>query len=433
MYDEQPIGVIDGSKTTIEYDEDAKVNRAVLHGYLYNEYCQDAIDILERRGTVDCSVELSIREMSMNAKEGTLVLNDFYVSGLTLLSAKIKPGMKGSNFKIEDFSADTISTNFSKDEKIIELLEKINNALSKFNENNSTKGGSDKSMNKFEELLAKYNKTVDDITFDYENLSDEELEAKFEEEFGKDSKSNKDEEDAPKEDNACGGGGSGSVSGSKKKSKNSSKKSEKDGTTVECSYTVNGESKKFAVSLQEKIYAIQDLVNATYAESDNTYYGVSVYEDYVIMCDYWSGRYYKQSYTSENDNYSLTGERVEVYAEFVTSDEQKELNDMRSNYSSIEQELKQYKKSEEDAKKEKLLNSEEYSAVKDVKEFTELKEKAETLSFEELQKQCDKVLLDFVKSNGKFSFSEKETKKEQQSFIFGKKEETNFLDSLLKR
>ena len=85
------------------------------------------------------------------------------------------------------------------------------------------------------------------------------------------------------------------------------------------------------------------------------------------MCDYWSERYYKQSYTSENDNYSLTGERVEVYAEFVTSDEQKELNDMRSNYSSIEQELKQYKKSEEDAKKEKLLNSEEYSAVKDVK------------------------------------------------------------------
>ena len=46
VYDEQPIGVIDGSMTSIEYDEEAKVNRAVLHGYLYNEYCQDAIDIL---------------------------------------------------------------------------------------------------------------------------------------------------------------------------------------------------------------------------------------------------------------------------------------------------------------------------------------------------------------------------------------------------
>ena len=37
VYEEQPIGVIDGTKTTIEYDEDANVNRAVLHGYLYDE------------------------------------------------------------------------------------------------------------------------------------------------------------------------------------------------------------------------------------------------------------------------------------------------------------------------------------------------------------------------------------------------------------
>ena len=32
IYDEQPIGVIDGSKTSIEYDEEAKVNRAIRHG-----------------------------------------------------------------------------------------------------------------------------------------------------------------------------------------------------------------------------------------------------------------------------------------------------------------------------------------------------------------------------------------------------------------
>ena len=56
-------------------------------------------------------------------------------------------------------------------------------------------------------------------------------------------------------------------------------------------------------------------MNQTYAEADNTYYGVSVFSSYVIMCDYWSGRYYKQSYTDENDVYTLTGDRVEVYAE----------------------------------------------------------------------------------------------------------------------
>ena len=129
VYEEQPIGVIDGSKTTIEYDEEAEVNRAVLHGYLYGEYCQDAIDILNRRGTVDCSIELCIREMSFNNSNKTLLLDDFYVSGLTLLSANTKPGMAGSNFKIEDFAISTESINFDLDNKLVETLEKLTKLL----------------------------------------------------------------------------------------------------------------------------------------------------------------------------------------------------------------------------------------------------------------------------------------------------------------
>ena len=39
-------------------------------------------------------------------------------------------------------------------------------------------------MDKVNELLQKYGKKIEDVTFDYENLSDEELEAKFETEFG---------------------------------------------------------------------------------------------------------------------------------------------------------------------------------------------------------------------------------------------------------
>ena len=142
VYDERPIGVIDGSKTTIEYDKDAKVNRAILHGFLYNEYCQDAIDILNRRGTVDCSVELAIRSMSFDTSSKTLVLDDFYVSGLTLLSANTKPGMAGSNFKIEDFSVDEGCAKFNKKKKIIELLENMNKLLANFSDDkNNQKGG----------------------------------------------------------------------------------------------------------------------------------------------------------------------------------------------------------------------------------------------------------------------------------------------------
>ena len=400
-YIEQPVGVIFGDNT-IEYDEEDDVNRAILHGYLYNEYCQDAVDIMNRRKTVDCSVELSIREMSFNTADKVLTLEDFYVCGLTLLGSKVKPGMKGSKVTIEDFNKSNNSM-FSNNEKVIELLETLNNTLSSFNKEQSSvqilskEGGNDKNMDKFNELLEKYGKTAEDIDFEYEDMTDEELESKFEEVFGKleenstsepsndegtDDGDESEENPEVKEDNACGGGGSSTT---KKKKKNNS---------IECSYEVDGETKKFAVSLQEKIYAIQDLVNATYAEADNTYYGVSVYEDYVVMCDYWSGRYYKQSYTSENDNYSLTGDRVEVYAEFVTSDEQKELESMRSNYAALKEFKETTEKNELHAKREEILNSEKYESISETDAFKELVKNMDNYSLEELEKEAKIIFAD---------------------------------------
>ena len=424
VYDEQPIGVIDGSKTSIEYDEEAKVNRAILHGYLYNEYCQDAIDILNRRGTVDCSVELVIRQMSMDGKTKSLVLNDFYVAGLTLLSAKTKPGMAGSNFKIEDFSLESKTFDFEK--QLIEMQAKLNELEARFNINNSMKGGKAtveiKDNKNFEEVTETEKVTETEATTDEVTVSEEESEKTVDKTSEENSVEEKeidevtteeveesvDEDTEVKEDNACGGGGSGS----KKKKKNSSEESQTN-TTVECSYTVNGESKKFAVSLQEKIYAIQDLVNVTYAEADNTYYGVSVYEDYVVMCDYWSGRYFKQSYTSENDNYSLVGDRIEVFAEFVTADEQSKLDDMRSNYSSIVEELNTYKSAEVYADKMTVFDDEAYADYLETDEFKALMsdESVNQYSKEELAEKADATLGKLVKKNRSFSYSENNEKK----------------------
>ena len=424
VYDEQPIGVIDGSKTSIEYDEEAKVNRAILHGYLYNEYCQDAIDILNRRGTVDCSVELVIRQMSMDGKTKSLVLNDFYVAGLTLLSSKTKPGMAGSNFKIEDFSLENKTFDFEK--QLIEMQAKLNELEARFNINNSMKGGKAtveiKDNKNFEEVTETEKVTETEATTDEVTVSEEESEKTVDKTSEENSVEEKetdevtteeveesaDEDTEVKEDNACGGGGSGS----KKKKKNSSEESLTN-TTVECSYTVNGESKKFAVSLQEKIYAIQDLVNVTYAEADNTYYGVSVYEDYVVMCDYWSGRYFKQSYTSENDNYSLVGDRIEVFAEFVTADEQSKLDDMRSNYSSIVEELNTYKSAEIYADKMTVFDDEAYADYLETDEFKALMsdESVNQYSKEELAEKADATLGKLVKKNRSFSYSENNEKK----------------------
>ena len=403
VYDEVPIGIIPEScNAQLVYDKEKNKTYCEVDGYIFEEYSR-AAEILQREGECAVSVELSIRELSYDGKLKCLNIEDFWFSGVTILGKNeygdtIKPGMTGSNIKLADFSADNNSLFAKYENKMIEFqerLEKLESTCS--NIQLSKEGGNDKNMDKFNELLEKYGKTADDIDFEYEDMTDEELESKFEEVFGKleenstsepsndegtDDGDESEENPEVKEDNACGGGGSGTT---KKKKKNNS---------IECSYEVDGETKKFAVSLQEKIYSIQDLVNATYAEADNTYYGVTVYEDYVVMCDYWSGRYYKQSYTSENDNYSLTGDRVEVYAEFVTADEQKELDAMRSNYAALKEFKETAEKNELHAKREEILNSEKYEAVSDTEAFKELVKNMDNYSLEELDKEAKIIFAD---------------------------------------
>lgn len=99
IYQERPVGVIK-KDYTIEYDKEAGVNRAMIQGYLWEGYCQDAVDIMERREKVDCSVELSIRELSFNAKDKVLNLDDYYVGGLTLLNENVGPGMPEVMFSL---------------------------------------------------------------------------------------------------------------------------------------------------------------------------------------------------------------------------------------------------------------------------------------------------------------------------------------------
>lgn len=283
VYDEVPIGIIPEScNAQLVYDKEKNKTYCEVDGYIFEEYSR-AAEILQREGECAVSVELSIRELSYDGKLKCLNIEDFWFSGVTILGKNeygdtIKPGMTGSNIKLADFSADNNSLFAKYENKMIEFqerLEKLESTCS--NIQLSKEGGNDKNMDKFNELLEKYGKTAEDIDFEYEDMTDEELESKFEEVFGKleenstsepsndegtDDGDESEENPEVKEDNACGGG-SGTT---KKKKKNS----------IECSYEVDGETKKFAVSLQEKIYSIQDLVNATYAEADNTYYGVTV-------------------------------------------------------------------------------------------------------------------------------------------------------------
>lgn len=194
VYIEKQIGCFTADEPWMEVDDkDSTKQYVYARAAIPREYTS-AADIIERKGGTKVSVELAVNELEYSVKEKTLILSDIEVQGLTLLGKDmytlkdIDEGMINSRLDIEDFSAknNSIFSTMSDEaasvnQKLIDTLEKINTTLSNFNKEENQKGGN--LVTKFEELLEKYNVTKEQIDFDYENISDEELEQKFAELF----------------------------------------------------------------------------------------------------------------------------------------------------------------------------------------------------------------------------------------------------------
>ncbi len=390
VYDEIPVGIVPEScDAKLEYDEEKGKTYVVINGYIFEEYSK-AAEILRREKECSVSVELSVREFSYNAKEQCLVIEDMYFSGVTILGKhpdgeNVMPGMSGSNIKLADFSAKNNSLFEDKYEtQIIEMQEKLDKLISCFNIDNSKKGGI--SMNHFEELLAKYSKTVEDITFEYEGMSDEELDAKFDELFGEgvadggESKPDADPEPIA-EPNPIDGEGN-SAEPTAKPEENFSRIFELSHDDIRC--------------------ALYSLL-LPYEEADNTYYYISeVFDDYFVYESLCGSTVYGQAYTKDEETVSFDGERYELFKELLTASEKAELEAMRSNYAAIFEKLKVYEDAEIEAKKVELLNADDYVSVRDSEAFVELVKDHANISYEELQAKCDQIILDAVKS-GKYS------------------------------
>lgn len=406
-YIESQVGSFSSEPAFWEHDDKLNKDFVCAYAYVSEEYTKTCDIIRSKQGSKN-SCELFIDDLSYNAKEKYLELNDFYVNASTLLGSRndgteIMEGMEGSRADITDFSVKNNSVKFDKDKKIIELLENLNKTLSNFNkdQNVERKEGTIMENKEIFDEKVETETEVEDIV-ETNVVEDQEVEDSTEE----NQKVVEDEEteNTVSEDEV------------KTEDKDTEVSTDENSNTVEYSFVINGETKKFAVSLQDKIYAIQDLVNATYAESDNTYYGVTVFEDYVVMGDWWSGRYYKQSYTSENDSYSLTGDRVEVYTEFVTADEQKELESMRANYTAISEKLSKYEEAESIADKMTVFEDPAYANYLEADEFKNLMSEDTVKKFtkDELAEKADAALGKLVKTTKSFSFSEANVKPVQK-------------------
>ena len=460
-YQEKQVGSFDESEPFFEYDETLDKTYVCAYAYISEDYTR-ACDIIRRKGGTKNSVELSIEELAYNVKENYLELQKFYVSASTLLGSyndgtEVAEGMLGSRADIVDFSEKNNSVLSDRQELINEVTSAVIKQLSDkraFAEN-SKEGGKPKEMDKFNELLEKYNKTVDDITFEYDGMSDEELETAFanafevaddssseenedftEEQEVKETASDENEEtadevvdefadDDPVDADPDEDGDEDPETSAEDDHQSTSAIEDEDstGTKVENSLTysviIDGVKKDFAVSLGDKINAITTLVNDTYAESDNCWYYCDVYEDdgkYCVMHDFWNDRHYRQEYSVKKDVYSLKGDRVQVYAQFLTTDEIAKLDKMKSDFASIESELNSYKDKELHSQREAVLASEDYSVMSDFADFNDLKDHMDDYSVEELTNKADLIYAKYMKSNYS-NFSANQQKKASVVFM----------------
>lgn len=427
-YIEQPVGTFTNEDTWYEPDEDGK-EFLCGYGVIPIQYTH-AYEALQARGDkTKCSAELNISKMSYDAKEKCLSLDQFTISGVTLLGSRdngdgsttdVQEGMKNAKAEIVDFSAKNNSVfNYADNSKLIEAINRLNETISCFNINatvdDSTGKGVKANVNHFEELLAKYSKTAEDVEFDYASMSDDELDAKFAEVFGEAA------EAAPSTEDPTTDEGEGTTEGTEPTNdgaegaepENTEPETTEDEPVVAEEMSIkmsDGSVKTFSLSLNDIQAAICNLVNDTYGESDNVWYSVTVYPDdnKLVMYDWWTEDCaYRQSYERVDDKFSLVGERVKVHAAWLSDEEQAAVDSMKSNYAAMESKVAKYEKAEEDAKKSELMNSECYAVISEtaeVKAISDDKAAFDAMSSADLENKLNGILLKYAKE-GNLNFA----------------------------
>ena len=406
-YVEHQIGCFTADAPVIQYDETTEKEFVFAKVAIPREYT-DACDIIERKNGTKVSVELLVNEMNYSAKDDILELTDIIVQGCTCLGTNpetgdsVEEGMQGARLDIVDFSVDNNSivdkSNNELNSKMLEILEKLNDTISNFNIQNFNQEGGENAMNKFEELLDLYGLTVEDVTFEVEGLSDEDLEAKFVEVYGdaeefKKKKKCSDEEDESEEEEDFAGCG-------KKKKR--------------CAVNTENSTVEFELSHDDIRMALYGLLESTWDE--NSYAWVcEVYDNYFIYQketyseEGYDYKYYKQSYSKNEDNVELSGDPVEVFSTFVTESEKTALDMIRSQYEELKAFKENVEKQELKVQKDAILESAEYAEIKDSEEFKALVADAEKYSVDELKVKADLIFAAAMKK--KFNFEAKPEKK----------------------
>lgn len=432
IYDEQPIGMVpslaDNNCTIEEYNG---LNYTFVDAYIWRDYSNYAEQLVEDAENTKMSMEIDFPEdaLSYDAANERYNISSYRYRGITLLNQSLGTGMKDALVTTTNFSInDDIKS------KMIVLMDELQKCLREYDTTNSNKKGVEKNMN-LDELLEKYELTREELDFEVEGLSDEELENALSdfackkkkkceldehfnsllEEYGITesevdfdySEMSIEELEAKFEEVFAG----------YKKKKKCSENDE--------SFVLN-----YELSHDDIRCALYKLLDAYSEDGYCRCWIIEVFDNKFIYQDYAENKYYRRGYSKDGDTVSLMDNKVEVFNEWLSKEEKDALDALKENYSALEakyNELKTFKDNYEaaelKAKKDAIFTRSEYSVLAEDEAFKALVADAEKYSVEEVEAKAKAIFADYVIKTGTFSAKDDGEKKPKVlGFNFNKKE-----------
>lgn len=395
VYDERPIGIIpESNNAKIVYDDNSKKSYVEVDGYIFDEYSK-AKQILERDAETACSVELSIRDLSYNAKDKILEINDFFFSGVTALGIddegnKVEPGMEGANITLSDFTVQDTKIDFSN--QIIEMQEKLDTLLSHFDiEQSSAQGSCEKGGTKME----------------FENK--ENMESEVTEQIEDDSQPEVDETEAVEVESADEETDEQAVD----------EESRTDDIQTEQMEFHDPLVRTFEISHEDIRCALYALIAPYESANDDYYWIYAVYDDYFAYQSMNTGSYFGLKYSKDGDNVALEGEPYNLHQELLTDSEYAKLNEMRSNYEALVEFKNTTEQNELHSQRMFVMTDEKYSIVSNKdkdgnfvnKSYASLYEDMDKYSCDELNEKLKAIVGEYAINGGKFESTQKEKTK----------------------
>lgn len=410
VYDESQVGTFTADDPYFEYDKEKDKTYVVAKAAIPIEYTRTA-DIIKAKGGTKVSCELLIYDCSYNAEKHYLQLDHFRFNGCACLGSEkdgtpIGEGMEGSFLSLEDFSVKNNSLLKYVDEKLNAMQSSIDELDARFNieKEKITKGGTELKKENFEEEVTENEEVTETEESEEEvTTTEEESEETVEESSEEDPKTTETVEDGQEEPEQAV---------EEKTEDTTTEESEAESFSKDELF-----NKLFDISFEDIRYALNALCSI-YRNDSEWCYVSQVYDEYFIMQDWDSDKYYKQSYTREDDNVAFTGERTEMFAMLLTESEKISIEEMRSNYAELKAFKEEVELNELREQKKAILDSEKYEilAQKDKegkfvnKDYEKLVSEMDNYSLADLKTEIKVLHSDYVSEHGNFELSKPEKK-----------------------